>query len=290
MGHIRMMAAVQPFLSGAISKTVNMPTDGDAGGHPAGLHRGLEARPEGDRRLPRRLQAHAAAQHRRRRRQGHGGAGAAERSPPSRGGPPAAAARRAPRDHPQVRDRRATRATSRSGMYEDGTPGEIFITMAKEGTTISGLMDSFAHLDLDGAAVRRAARGAGRASSVTCASSPRGSRRTRRSRSRRASPTTSSAGSASKFLTAEQPGGGRGAGDRASRCEPHSGPVRWRAVRRPCSGPSSPGAPCARRPTRPVPRLRRIMIRNGSCYRCAQLRLDIGLQLEHRRERPGAGE
>jgi ribonucleoside-diphosphate reductase alpha chain len=30
------------------------------------------------------------------------------------------------------------------GMYEDGTPGEIFITMAKEGSTISGLMDSFA--------------------------------------------------------------------------------------------------------------------------------------------------
>ena len=27
MGHIKMMAAVQPFLSGAISKTVNMPTD-----------------------------------------------------------------------------------------------------------------------------------------------------------------------------------------------------------------------------------------------------------------------
>jgi len=30
------------------------------------------------------------------------------------------------------------------GLYEDGTPGEIFITMAKEGSTVSGLMDSFA--------------------------------------------------------------------------------------------------------------------------------------------------
>ncbi len=29
-------------------------------------------------------------------------------------------------------------------MYEDGTPGEVFISMAKEGSTISGLMDSFA--------------------------------------------------------------------------------------------------------------------------------------------------
>jgi ribonucleoside-diphosphate reductase alpha chain len=29
------------------------------------------------------------------------------------------------------------------GLYEDGQPGEIFITMAKEGSTVSGLMDSF---------------------------------------------------------------------------------------------------------------------------------------------------
>ena len=29
-------------------------------------------------------------------------------------------------------------------MYEDGTPGEIFLVMAKEGSTISGLMDAFA--------------------------------------------------------------------------------------------------------------------------------------------------
>ena len=30
------------------------------------------------------------------------------------------------------------------GMYEDGTPGEIFIKMAKEGSTLSGFMDGFA--------------------------------------------------------------------------------------------------------------------------------------------------
>ena len=30
------------------------------------------------------------------------------------------------------------------GMFEDGTPGELFITMAKEGSAVSGLMDSFA--------------------------------------------------------------------------------------------------------------------------------------------------
>ena len=30
------------------------------------------------------------------------------------------------------------------GLYEDGLPGEMFIRMAKEGSTVSGLMDSFA--------------------------------------------------------------------------------------------------------------------------------------------------
>ena len=43
------------------------------------------------------------------------------------------------------------------GMYEDGTPGEVFISMAKEGSTISGLMDSFRHRDQLRAAIRRAA-------------------------------------------------------------------------------------------------------------------------------------
>ena len=47
MGHVRMMAAVQPFMSGAISKTVNMPEIGDGRGHrgdlPAGWELGLKA-------------------------------------------------------------------------------------------------------------------------------------------------------------------------------------------------------------------------------------------------------
>ena len=38
----------------------------------------------------------------------------------------------------------ATRATSRSGLFEDGTPGELFLVMAKEGSTISGFADAFA--------------------------------------------------------------------------------------------------------------------------------------------------
>ena len=60
MGHIKMMAAVQPFLSGAISKTVNMPTDATPDEIANGLPRVLEARPQGGGGLPRRLQALAS--------------------------------------------------------------------------------------------------------------------------------------------------------------------------------------------------------------------------------------
>ncbi len=63
MGHIKMMGAAQPFISGAISKTVNVPKDATVGRDRAGLHRVVEARREGHRHLPRRQQADAAAQH-----------------------------------------------------------------------------------------------------------------------------------------------------------------------------------------------------------------------------------
>ena len=73
MGHIKMMSAVQPFISGAISKTVNMPTSGHGRRHRRRLTPGLEARPEGAGDLPRRLEDGAGAQDRRRRQEGRGG-------------------------------------------------------------------------------------------------------------------------------------------------------------------------------------------------------------------------
>ena len=48
------------------------------------------------------------------------------------------------------------------GLFEDGQPGEIFLVMAKEGSTISGFADALRAGDLLRAAVRRAAAGAGR--------------------------------------------------------------------------------------------------------------------------------
>ena len=55
MGHLRMMAAVQPFLSGAISKTVNLPDEATVEEIMPDLPRSLEAGAEGRGHLPRQL-------------------------------------------------------------------------------------------------------------------------------------------------------------------------------------------------------------------------------------------
>ena len=113
MGHIKMMAAVQPFISGAISKTVNMPKDATVEDIEQAYIESWRLGAEGGRDLPRRLQAHAAAQHlegqgdRRRRRL------AAVAAARSRSAPPQAAGR-APRRSPTSSTSPATRATSPS--------------------------------------------------------------------------------------------------------------------------------------------------------------------------------
>ena len=119
-----MMAAVQPFLSGAISKTVNMPKESTVEEIMQRLRAGLEAGPEGRGHLPRRLQAHPAAE---RLQEGQG------RARPPTEPPGRRAAEPPPQPHaacrPPARRSRtsstspATRATSTSGLYEDGTPG-----------------------------------------------------------------------------------------------------------------------------------------------------------------------
>ena len=135
MGHIRMMEAVQPFISGAISKTVNMPeaaTPQDiADAYMAAWKAGLKA----------------IAIYR----------DGSKRSQPlstgkeDRGAAAQTVAKPRRRRLPDVR-KSITHKFSVGGhdgyltvgMYEDGTPGEIFILMAKAGSTLSGVMDSFA--------------------------------------------------------------------------------------------------------------------------------------------------
>ncbi|MGQ9525872.1 MAG: vitamin B12-dependent ribonucleotide reductase [Armatimonadota bacterium] len=133
MGHLRMMAAVQPFLSGAISKTVNMPND---------------ATPEDIMDVYMtawRLGLKAVAIYR---------DGCKRTQPLSTGREEKTAAVEAKPIRRRLPDERRAITHKFSvaghegyitvGMYDDGTPGEIFIVMSKEGSVISGLMDSFA--------------------------------------------------------------------------------------------------------------------------------------------------
>ena len=66
--HVRMMAATQPFLCGAISKTVNLPERRDGRGRAEDLRGGLAPRAQGRRALPRRLQGDRSRSRRRARR------------------------------------------------------------------------------------------------------------------------------------------------------------------------------------------------------------------------------
>ncbi len=131
MGHIRMMGAVQPFISGAISKTVNLPND-------VGVEEVMDAFTEAWRQG---LKAIAVYRD---------GSKRAQPVSTDKGGksPPAKPVRRRLPDTRQSITHKffieGHEGYITVGSYEDGSPGEIFITMAKEGSTISGMMDAFA--------------------------------------------------------------------------------------------------------------------------------------------------
>jgi ribonucleoside-diphosphate reductase alpha chain len=134
MGHIRMMGAVQPFLSGAISKTVNMPT----AAAPEDIETAyLEAWKLG-------LKAIAVYRDGCKRSQPlNTKADDAKAEVPE----PRLARRRLPDERRAVTHKFSIgghEGYMTVGMYEDGTPGELFVTMAKEGSVVSGLMDNFA--------------------------------------------------------------------------------------------------------------------------------------------------
>ena len=139
MGHIRMMAAVQPFLSGAISKTVNVPRETTVEEirniYVEGWKLGLKAvavyRDGSKRTQPvsvQRAQKETAAP-----------LAPALAAMPNR--------RRLPATRPSIThkfDVANHEGYLNVGLYEDGTPGELFVTMSKEGSTVGGMMDAFA--------------------------------------------------------------------------------------------------------------------------------------------------
>ncbi|MBI3005106.1 MAG: vitamin B12-dependent ribonucleotide reductase [Ignavibacteriales bacterium] len=133
MGHIRMMSATQPFLSGAISKTVNMPTNVTAEDI---MQAYIEAWQLG-------LKAIAVYRDGCKRTQPLSTSLDSAKEKPK-----AQPVRRRLPDERQSITHKFSIAGHEGyitvGMFEDGTPGELFITMSKEGSTISGLMDSLA--------------------------------------------------------------------------------------------------------------------------------------------------
>jgi ribonucleoside-diphosphate reductase alpha chain len=147
MGHVRMMAAVQPFISGAISKTINMPEECTA-------EEIMTAYTESWK-----LGIKAVAIYRdnsKRVQPMSSGAGSTkEKKAAAAAATPVVTEKIVYRPvRRKLPDERAAITHKFSigghegyitvGMYENGEAGEIFITMAKEGSTISGLMDSFA--------------------------------------------------------------------------------------------------------------------------------------------------
>lgn len=147
LGHVKMMAATQPFLSGAISKTVNMPEEATVEEveqlHIDSWQMGLKAVAiyRDNCKVAQPLSM-------------------AKKDAPAEAAPAAAVETvndkiivrgAVKRELPKVRTGRTyefkvadLKGYFTVGEFEDGTPGEIFINVSKQGSTLSGVMDSFA--------------------------------------------------------------------------------------------------------------------------------------------------
>ena len=146
MGHIKMMGAVQPFISGAISKTVNLPetatVEDVADAYIEAWKHGVKAIAiyrDGSKKVQP-LSVNADA------------------SNTKTAAPSVVTVERIVEVNRPHRRRLADTRESLThkfsieghegyitvGKFEDGTPGELFVTMAKEGSTLSGMMDAFA--------------------------------------------------------------------------------------------------------------------------------------------------
>jgi ribonucleoside-diphosphate reductase alpha chain len=152
MGHLRMMAAAQPFISGAISKTVNLPENASVEDI---MEAYLQAWKLG-------LKAVAVYRDGCKKSQPLSAAGtktansskddprpgaAAPHEEDNLNAPPRAVRHKLQEERASITHKFKVgdhEGYITVGLYPDGEPGELFITMAKEGSTVSGLVDSFA--------------------------------------------------------------------------------------------------------------------------------------------------
>jgi len=149
MGHLKMMAATQPFISGAISKTVNLPENASVEdimeAYIQAWKLGLKAvaiyRDGCKKSQPLSAAGTKTAE-------AHVGAGVSpvQAEAEDLDAPPRAVRHKLKEERMSVTHKFSVGGHEgyiTVGLYPSGDPGEIFITMAKEGSTVSGLMDSF---------------------------------------------------------------------------------------------------------------------------------------------------
>ncbi|WP_347057490.1 vitamin B12-dependent ribonucleotide reductase [Blastococcus sp. HT6-30] len=144
MGHVRMMAAVQPFISGAISKTVNMPETATVEDVETIYFQGWK------------MGLKALAIYRDNCKVGQPLSGGKGKNDGTKAEAKVEASAPSALSHP-VRKRLPKKRTSvttsfsvagaegymTAGMYEDGSLGEVFLKLGKQGSTLAGVMDAF---------------------------------------------------------------------------------------------------------------------------------------------------
>jgi ribonucleoside-diphosphate reductase alpha chain len=137
MGHVRMMAACQPFLSGAISKTVNLPEDATVEDVEEVYYESWK------------LGIKALAVYRDNCKVGQplSDGKAKKKDVEVESAAPAAAVRkRLPKSRPSTTTSFAVGGAEgymTSGAYADGALGEVFLKLGKQGSTLAGVMDAF---------------------------------------------------------------------------------------------------------------------------------------------------
>jgi ribonucleoside-diphosphate reductase alpha chain len=145
-GHLKMMAAAQPFLSGAISKTINMPEDSTIAdivdAYMESWRLGLKAiaiyRDNSKRSQP--LSSITSGMK-------AAGTTSSVEAPQQRELFVRAQRHKLPDERKSITHKFTVGGHEgylTVGMYDDGAPGEIFVKMAKEGSTLSGFMDGLA--------------------------------------------------------------------------------------------------------------------------------------------------
>ena len=137
MGHVRMMAACQPFLSGAISKTVNLPSDATVEDVEEVYYQGWK------------LGIKALAVYRDNCKVGQplsDGKAAKSDVPASATHPATPLRKRLPKSRPSTTTSFSVGGAEgymTSGAYADGALGEVFLKLGKQGSTLAGVMDAF---------------------------------------------------------------------------------------------------------------------------------------------------